>query len=356
MRLKMGQMTGIVLILLAAACDQGVPPIDQQVETPESSIGDLADPVIVAKLPISTRSFKMGTAGFVPRNHPNSSNDDWNDLLEYGAALYGGIYGIHVAPGEKANDDGILEQAQLAFELMKGVEPYIAFSISHEQGPFLPEQGEELIRVAVATAKKYQPDYISLGVEINSFYLFQQDSFELYVHYVREAYDQIKAVSPNTQVMNNFQLERMKGRASLTGKNFESHWHLIDKFAGKMDLISFTVYPFLEYKSVADIPDDYLAEIREYTSLPVMITETGWPTEDLPSGVGGSDQDQIDFLTKLIQQADGIDVEVIIWVFPHDASFGIAGGIFDHLSFFDNDGTPKAGYKYWQAINSLLIN
>lgn len=87
-----------------------------------------------------------------------------------------------------------------------------------------------------------------------------------------------------------------------------------------------------------------------------MITETGWPTEDLPSGVAGSDQDQIDFLMKLIQQANGIDVEVIIWVFPHDASFGIAGGIFDHLSFFENDGTPKAGHEYWKAINSLPIN
>lgn len=356
MRFKIGQLTGIVLILLAAACDQKIPPADQQTETPGFSIGDAADPAIIANLPISTRSFEMGTAGFVPRNHPNSRDDDWNDLLEYGAALYGGIFGIHVAPGEKANDDGVLEQVQLAFEHMNGVEPYIAFSINFEQGPFTPEKGEELIRAAVANAKKYQPDYLSLGVEINSFYLYQQDTFELYVQYVREAYDQIKEVSPNTRVMTNFQFERMRGEASLTGQNFESHWHLIDKFAGKIDLISFTVYPFLEYKSAADIPDDYLAEIREYTSLPVMITETGWPTEDLPSGVAGSDQAQIDFLMKLIQQANGIDVEVIIWVFPHDAPFGIAGGIFDHLSFIENDGTPKAGYEYWKAINSLPIH
>jgi len=164
MRLKTGQLLGIVLILLAAACDQEIPPADQQAENPGVTIGDAADPAIIASLPILTRSFEMGTAGFVPRNHPNSSNDDWNDLLEDGAALYGGIYGIHVAPGEKANDDGILEQAQLAFELMKGVEPYIAFSISHEQGPFLPEQGEELIRVAVATAKKISTRlYLSRG-------------------------------------------------------------------------------------------------------------------------------------------------------------------------------------------------
>lgn len=30
-----------------------------------------------------------------------------------------------------------------------------------------------------------------------------------------------------------------------------------------MDIISFTVYPFLEYKTVEEIPNDYLAEIGD---------------------------------------------------------------------------------------------
>ncbi len=33
-----------------------------------------------------------------------------------------------------------------------------------------------------------------------------------------------------------------------------------------------------------------------------MITETGWPTEDIASGVAGSNQDQIDYMMKLIKQ------------------------------------------------------
>jgi hypothetical protein len=170
--------------------------------------------------------------------------------------------------------------------------------------------------VAVAIAKKYQPKYISLGVESNSFYLFQQETFDLYVQYAREAYDEIKAVSPNTMVMNNFQLERMKGEASLTGQDFEQNWHIISMFEGKIDLVSFTIYPFLEFKAVDDIPNDYLAEIRDHTSLPIMITETGWPTKDIASGVDGSNQDQIDYMMKLIQQSNDIEVEVIVWVLP----------------------------------------
>ena len=355
MKFRLPLLTVLLLIIPAAACENNPAPTGLRDEDPGISIGDNANSAIVAELPISTRSFEMGTAGFVPRHYPNSSNDDWQNFFENSASSYGGIFGVHVNPGEKVNEEGILEQAQLAFEQVKGVEPYIAFSVNFEDGPFTHERGEELKRVAVAIAKEYQPKYISLGVESNSFYLFQQDTFDLYVQYAREAYDEIKAVSPNTMVMNNFQLERMKGETSLSGQDFEHNWHIISMFEGKIDLISFTVYPFLEFKIVAEIPDDYLAEIRDHTSLPIMITETGWPTEDIASGVAGSDQDQIDYMMKLVQQSDDIEVEVIIWVFPHDASYGIAGGIFDHISLFDNDGNPKPGYEYWKAVNSLPL-
>ncbi len=348
-------LTVLLLSTLATACEAGSTPTGLQDEDPGKTIGDDADPAIVAELPISTRRFEMGTAGFVPKNYPNSSNDDWQDFFRYGAASYGGTYGVHVDPGEKANEEGILEQVQLAFEQMQGVEPYIAFAVNSEEGPFTDERGEELKRVAVATAREYQPKYISLGVESNSLYLFQQDTFDLYVQYAREAYDEIKAVSPNTLVMNNFQLERMKGETSLTGQEFEPNWDVISRFEGKIDLVSFTVYPFLEFKTVDEIPNDYLAEIRDHTSLPIMITETGWPTEDIASGVTGSDQDQIDYMMKLVQQSNDIGAEVIIWIFPYDASFGVAGGVFDHISLFDNDGNPKAGYEYWKAVSSLPL-
>ena len=355
MNFRLFLLTVFLPIMLAAACQAGPAPKDAQDDHAGNSIGEGADPDVIAELPISTRSFEMGTAGFIPRHYPNSSQDDWQDLFEHDAASYGGIYGVHIDPAGKVNEDGILEQAQLAFKQVRDVEPYIAFSVNYEDGPFTHERGEELKRAAVAIAKKYQPKHISLGVESNSFYLFQQETFDLYVQYAREAYDEIKAVSPDTQVMNNFQLERMKGKTSLTGQEFEHNWHIISKFEGKMDLVSFTVYPFLEYKTVAEIPDDYLAEIRRHTSLPIMITETGWPTEDTASGVSGSYQDQIDYMMKLIRQADDIEVKAIIWVFPHDSSFEVAGGIFDHISLFDNNGKPKPAYEYWKAVNSLRL-
>jgi len=353
MKFRLFRLATIILLLLIVACNKKSPMPNQSDEINETSSTIGTDANALSDLPITTRGFQMGTAGFVPRHYPHATDQDWRDFFAKSAASYGGVFGVHVKPGDKVNQDGIPEQVQLAFEQVKGVEPYIALSISYEDGPFTIERGEELKRVAVAIAGKYQPQYLSLGLESNLLYLFQPNTFELYIQSVREAYDEIKAVSPHTQVMNNFQLEHLKGQTLLTGQEIAAHWQIIELFEGKMDLISFTVYPFLAYEEVDEIPSDYLAEIREHTSLSIIITETGWPSQDTVSSAKGSPQAQVDYLTKLIQQADAIEVEMIIWVFPHDAVFGIAEGIFDHLSLLDNDGNPKPGFEYWQAINSL---
>ncbi|MDF1500291.1 MAG: hypothetical protein P1P76_07480 [Anaerolineales bacterium] len=311
------------------------------------------DPTAAARLPLTNRSFLMGTAGYVPRHYPDPSEEDWTEFFREGAAAYGGLFGVHVNPGDDPGTDGIPQQVALAFENMSGIEPYVAFAVNHEEGPFTVEQGEQLMQAAVATAERYHPRFLSLGVESNSLYLFEPDSFDLYVQYAREIYDAVKTVSPDTLIMNNFQLERMMGKTALTGQDFPPHWELISQFEGKIDLVSFTVYPFLHYQTPREIPADYLQEIREHTDLPLMITETGWPTKPTASGVSGSEEDQTAFLLKLVRQADDLDAAAVIWVFPHDAEFRIAGGIFDSISLRTNEGAPKTAFSYWQALLSL---
>lgn len=335
-----------LLLLVVAACQ-----LDGGTAAPEATV----DPSLVEALPISTRSFEMGTAGFVPAGYPDPSNKAWQEFFHSGVSSYGSIYGVHLSPAAPKNDKGVLEQAELAFEQVEVERVYIALAVSHEAGPFTEERGRDLVDAAVAIAEHYDPAYLSLGVESNSFYLFQADSFDLYVDYVFQAYGAVKEIDPDIKIMNNFQLDRMKGESDLAGENFEPHWELLERFDGAMDLVSFTVYPFLHYSTVEEIPPDYLAEIREHTELPVVITETGWPSERTASGVQGSPDQQVDYLLKLSEQANGIETETLIWVFPHDADFGIAGGIFDHISLLTNAGQPKPAYHYWQALQALPL-
>jgi hypothetical protein len=46
------------------------------------------------KLPISERNFQIGTAGFVPRNFPNSTEDDWKDFFNEVPSL-GELFGAY---------------------------------------------------------------------------------------------------------------------------------------------------------------------------------------------------------------------------------------------------------------------
>jgi hypothetical protein len=280
---------------------------------------------------------------------------DWHDFMKHDAALYGGIFGVHVRPDENPGKNYIPAQANVALEEIDNVNPFIAFSSPYEDGPFTEKRGKALVTAASAVAKKYKPEYISLGHESNTLIIFQPDTFDMYLHYTKEAYNAVKSLSPETKVINNFQLEYMKGKISLTGHTIQSHWELLSRFTGMMDAVSFTVYPFLEYTSVNAIPDDYLDEIRNFTQLPVIINETGWPTRNTVTGVTGSDQEQINYMKKLVQQANNINSEIILWVFPHDADFAAAGGIFDNIGLLNNDGSPKPGYEYWKAINALRL-
>ena len=163
-------------LILAALCQGGAPQAapasaEPALAAPDTSfdIGADADPDRIAELPIQTRSFEMGTAGFVPKHFPDSSEADWTDFFSAGAAAYGGIFGIHVNAGDKADQNHLLEQAVLGFEHVQGVETYLALSYSKEDGPFTAAMGERLVLVAEAAAQKYQPRYLSLGVESTRF-------------------------------------------------------------------------------------------------------------------------------------------------------------------------------------------
>lgn len=338
-------LTGLISIALAACSIRSSAGLEAPSET--------VRPEIRAQLPISERTFRMGTAGFVPANFPDSSDEDWTNFLQTVAADYGGLFGVHLAPDDQTSSAGVPEQVQLAFEGVHGVKVYVAYGANHENGPFTAQMGERLVSAAVATVREYQPAYLSLGVESNSLFLFQPGSYPVYLEYVRRAYREVKEASPGTIVMNNFQLDRMRGATALAGQSYEPHWELIGEISDAMDMVSFTVYPFLHYRTVDEIPDQYLLEIRQHTDLPVMITETGWPSETTDSGVQGSDQAQIDYMMRLVEQANRIKTQAIVWVFPHDAHFPAGGGVFDTISLQRNDGSPKPAYGYWRAIRSL---
>jgi hypothetical protein len=310
---------------------------------------------LVSTLPIPTRTFSIGTAGFVPKNYPNSADEDWQALFE-SLPEYGEWFGVYAGWNDKP-EDGMPKQIHAAFALQKqyGITPIIAIGIEpdslsqSEADEYFVNNRSAFVATAQAIAQTYQPSYLALGVEINRLYEKSPNGFEAFVETYMEAYAEIKQASPSTKVFPIFQWDYLRGKATLSGKVHEKKLELREHFIGKMDVIGYTAYPFLEYNTSDEIPDEYFSEMP-FEGLPILITETGWPSKPI-AGIEGDEESQKDYLIRLLSGTKSLEVEGMIWVFPHASKLPVGGGLFDNVSMKENDGTPKLVWEYWQALH-----
>ena len=100
--------------------------------------------------------------------------------------------------------------------------------------PLDTETKQKYKESAVSFAKKYKPEYLAIGIEINILYEKSPEDFDNFVEFYPEVYTAIKEVSPNTKVFKIFQLEKMKGLNGglFGGENNQANaqWQLLEKF------------------------------------------------------------------------------------------------------------------------------
>ena len=127
---------------------------------------------------------------------------------------------------------------------------------------------------------------------------------------------------------------------------------MLDRFGDRLDVAAFTTYPFLDYASPADIPEDYYAEIATHTPRPITFTEIGWPSAPLVTALdsehGGTPDEQSAFVRRFFQLTADTDLVVALWAFPHDLGAGSHNAAMGSLSLRHNDGTPKPALTAWQ--------
>ncbi len=202
--------------------------------------------------------------------------------------------------------------------------------------------------------KKYQPEYLGIGIEVNTLYEKSPADFDVFSQFFSEVYDLVKANSPNTKVFTIFQLEKMKG---LNGGLFggtndpnKAQWFLLDKFP-KSDIIAFTTYPGLIYKNPSDIPSNYYTEIQTHTSKNIAFTEIGWHSGASPKGWESSEEEQAEFVAKLSELSRDLNKELVLWSFMYDQE------TFEPFNSMGlrrrDDGTVKLAWNEWLKINGI---
>ena len=200
---------------------------------------------------------------------------------------------------------------------------------------------------AVAFAQRYKPKYMAFGIEVNILYEKSPHAFNDFVSFFDEVYNAVKAASPNTKVFTIFQLERMKG---LNGGLFggvndpeNAQWGLLERFP-KSDIIAFTTYPGIIYRSPMEIPSDYYHEIAVHTEKPVAFTEIGWHSEASPNGWESSEAEQAEFVTRFFNLTMDLDRELVVWSFLYDQD---TVEPFRSMGLRRKDGTARPAWDAW---------
>jgi hypothetical protein len=214
------------------------------------------------------------------------------------------------------------------------------------------EESKEMFKsVALEICEDYQPKYLALGIEVNTYYRINQDDFSNYVEAYKEMYDELKPLCPDTNIFVTFQLEELKGvGGDIWGEDIDPHWELFTMFEDKLDLIAFTTYPEIEFVSPNDIPRDYYEEIRQYSDKTIAFTEIGWSSAHGFTGEKGgrySEQNQVDFISKFVELTNDLDVELANWAFMHDLP---DPGPLTKIGLRNSDSSTKPAWDKWKEL------
>jgi hypothetical protein len=167
---------------------------------------------------------------------------------------------------------------------------------------------------ALWIAREFQPAYLGLASEINTYADAHPDDFPNYLSLYREVYASVKAESPTTRVFVTFQWEDLNNilAGAAEGRTaYHINWDQVEAFEPDLDLWVISSYPFVAFPSGAQIPADYYTPLLTRTSKPLAVAEGGYTSE--PMGpFPGTPQDQVDYLTSIHDQIGG---RLRFWVY-----------------------------------------
>ncbi|MBL8045242.1 MAG: hypothetical protein JNL09_01805 [Anaerolineales bacterium] len=219
--------------------------------------------------------------------------------------------------------------------------------------------------------REFQPRYLGLASEINTYADAYPEDFPNYLSLYREVYALVKAEAPETQIFVTFQWEDLnnmfptaaEGRAA-----YATNWEQVEAFEPELDMWVISSYPFFIFPSGAEIPANYYTPLLTRTRKPLAVAEGGFTSKPLgESGVKGTPQDQVDYLNAIQTQ---LGQRLAFWVYlllndfnpdsygPVMATQGMDDDDQNTLGFFASvglrefDGTPKPALAVWDSFRA----
>ena len=211
--------------------------------------------------------------------------------------------------------------------------------------------GDEKVRRAFKNFAQrhaqYEPTYLGLFAEVNGYIKKHPADAGNVISLVKETYDLVKKVSPNTKITATFQYEGIVGLIDGTAQ-----WEILKMFTDIVDVVAITTYPSAWFANPAEIPDDYYLQLTLHTNKPIIVAESGWPSAG-EKRFHGSDENQQAFLKRFLTLTENINLELWIWWFLHDWKGEGYADFFKSMGLMTSDGKAKISWDIWQAIHDL---
>jgi len=331
----------VVLVVLAAACsgdDAGTTTTaSATTSTPTTAVGAPDEPF---------RGFSLSPVDY--------EGDSLVEFLETASRNADAIARVSdILEWEEGEGSGLAVVDSLA-----GQYGYLPLSVAGifdvDDGELLRPLDAETFERYVAAARSYaaahQPPYLGLGVEVDTQWRAHPDEFDRFVDLFAAVAAAVGEVSPDTEMLTVFQLERLSG---MNGGLFggvndptQAQWELIDRFPDA-DIIGFTTYPGLVFPNPSLIPDDYYSQLAAHTGgRPIAFTEMGWQSDGDYGEYSGSQEKQAAFVERFSALTNGTDMAFAIWSFLYDQQ---AVGPFGSMGLVDRARQPKLGWWAWQS-------
>ncbi len=208
---------------------------------------------------------------------------------------------------------------------------------------------DALVAYAIYVATNYEPEYLAVGVEINMLRARAPEQFAGFLEAYERIYDAVKSVRPATKVFPTFQLEDMEGAL---GRAHPPQWEALDAFAGAMDALAVSTYPFLTgIRSAEELEAGYYARLRERFAGELLISEAGYASAPVEGrALAGTERDQRLFLERLLAEAEASGFRAVVWAAPRDPATPREGAaaVLNATGLRRGDGADKPAWAAWE--------
>jgi len=217
-----------------------------------------------------------------------------------------------------------------------------------------PDVSAAFVSECVWFATHFRPDYLALGVEIDSFLeASSTNERQAFLETFTSAYTACKETCPECVIFVYFQYENVLSR---------DLWSLIEPFATASDVFAFSSYPSLPVSGTDTgwtsdtISESYFDDIpvRLGSDRPLAIVEFGHPMTSSVHFINGSVPEQATMVERLFRNLDGLDVALVTWTYLHDPDLS---SVYDQATsqYFGSMGLlrcdqDEVGGPTWEAF------